>query len=356
VNPIKLKSLLISPDASIKETMHQLIETAEKILFVADEQRKLLGTVTDGDIRRALLNGLSFNHTVDAVMCSSCTFLREGQEKLKEKAKALMLTKKIEQIPVVNRRGMITDAILWTNVFKANEKWQGNIHSNPVVIMAGGKGTRLDPFTRILPKPLIPVGDKPIIEAIMERFAKHGFTHFIYTLNYKKEYLKLFLKEASLPYTMEWVEEESFLGTVGSLSLLREKLKETFFVTNCDSLLDADFEAILTWHRERCAAITIVGCHSEFRIPFGVLETSRGTLRKLVEKPVHDVMINTGVYVIEPHVMSYLPDKKQTDFDELLKRLPKRDKVTVYPVYGGWLDIGQWDEYRKSLSKLRVTE
>jgi NDP-sugar pyrophosphorylase family protein len=222
--------------------------------------------------------------------------------------------------------------------------------------MAGGKGSRLDPFTRVLPKPLIPVGNKPIIEAIMERFARCGFNRFLYTLNYKKEYLKLFLKEASLPYTMEWVEEDDFLGTAGSLSLLKDKLTETFFVTNCDSLLDVDFEAVLRWHREHGAAITIIGCHNEFRIPFGVLEMSRGKLTKLIEKPVHDVMINTGVYIMEPQVISYLSDRKQTDFDELLKLLPKKDKVTVYPVYEGWLDIGQWEEYRKSLSKLHVTE
>jgi dTDP-glucose pyrophosphorylase/predicted transcriptional regulator len=351
-----LSALLVSPATSIKKAMHQLSETAEKILFVVGERNVLLGTVTDGDIRRGLLNGLSFAHNVGKVMCTDFTFLQKHSARLVDTARSLMLARKIEQIPVVDRRGIIVDAILWTEVFKDREERRDRAHSNPVVIMAGGKGTRLDPFTRILPKPLMPVGDKPIIEVIMERFARHGFAHFIYTLNYKKEYLKLFLKEAGLPYTIEWVEEEEFLGTTGGLSLLGDRLKETFFVTNCDTLLDADFEAVLRWHREHGAVITIIGCHNEFRIPFGVLEMSRGKLRKLVEKPVHDVTINTGVYVMEPQVISYLSDRKQTDFDELLGLLPKKDVITVYPVYGGWLDVGQWEEYRKSLRKLDVTE
>jgi len=168
VNPSKLASLLVPPDTSIKQAMHQLGVTAEKILFVVDKRHVLSGTLTDGDVRRALLNGLSFSDKIDKVMCTDFTFLTKQSRSIKSKARKLMIAKKIEQIPVVNRQGVITDAILWTDVFKNNEKTPDRIYSNPVVIMAGGKGVRLDPFTRILPKPLIPVGDKPIIEAIME--------------------------------------------------------------------------------------------------------------------------------------------------------------------------------------------
>lgn len=351
----KLKSLLIPIDTTIKQSMQKLNTTAERILFVVDENNRLLGTLTDGDIRRGIINGLEFNDRVEKIMCREFTAITSDIPDKEEYAKQLMIQKKTEQIPLLDREGTIIDVILWTDLLaEKKQPADRQLYQNQVVIMAGGKGTRLDPFTKILPKPLIPIGNKPIIELIMEKFYRNGFYRFIYTLNYKKEYIKLFLKENNFPYDTEWVEEEEFLGTAGSLSLLKNKLSETFFVANCDSLVEVDFEQVLKWHKEHNASITVVGCHNEVKIPFGVLELSNGKLERIIEKPVHDVIINTGVYVMEPHVISFIPESKLLDMNDLINLVASKGKISVYPIYDGWLDIGQWEEYNKTIEHLKV--
>lgn len=354
----KLRSILISSDISVKEAMQKLDDTAERILFVVEKGDKLVGTITDGDIRRGIIHGVAFKDQVGKIMHKDFSKVNTDTQGRMQHIKDLMLKDKLEQIPVIDQGGVIKDVVSWTDILGTEpRKTPCKMSSNPVVIMAGGKGVRLDPFTKILPKPLIPIGDKTVIELIMERYYRYGFCRFIYTLNYKKEYIKIFLQENAFEgYDIEWTEEEGALGTAGSLSLLRGKLNETFFVTNCDSLLAADFDQMLKWHKQYDAAITIVGCHNEVKIPFGVLEISDGKLRKMTEKPVHDFIINTGVYVMEPRVLSYIPDGKAIDMTELIELVSKKEKVSVYTVFGGWFDIGQWDEYRESLKKMGVQE
>lgn len=349
----RLKSLLIKPDVTIKKAMQKLEETAEKILFVVNHKKRLVGTLTDGDIRRGIISGMYFDAAVQQIMNQDFLALTGGIKGLEEVAKQLMVENKIEQVPILDENGVITDIILWMDMLKTHR----GIHRlkaqpNQVVVMAGGMGTRLDPFTKILPKPLIPIGNKPVIEVIMEKFYKSGFSRFIYTLNYKKEYLKLFLKENNFPYSIEWVEEDNFLGTAGGLLLLQDRINDTFFVTNCDSILEVDFAEVLKWHKESEAAITIIGCHNEVKIPFGVLELSGGTLRRIREKPVHDVIINTGVYVMEPQVISLIPKGRKVDMNWLIDAVAKTEKVSVYPMHGGWFDIGQWGEYRRTVEAL----
>lgn len=343
----KLEALLIQSDKSIKEAMQQLDKTGEKILFVVTEGNVLLGTLTDGDVRRGLLDGANFADSVKHLMRGQFISLDNGESELKKRAENLIIQNRIEHVPVLNRNKEIVDVVSWTDFFNPEEEKEKSFYPNPVVVMAGGKGTRLDPFTKVLPKPLIPIGNKPVIEVIMERFFKYGFHRFIYTLNYKKEYLKLFLTENDFPYSMDWVEEPDFLGTAGSLSLVKDKIHETFFVINCDSLLDVAFDQILEWHCEQKAAITIIGCHNEVRIPFGVLKLSNGKLDKMLEKPVHDVIINTGLYVMEPSILDFIELGMKMDMNDLIETVSRKDKITVYPIHGGWLDIGRWEEYRK---------
>lgn len=349
----KLKSLQISADTTLKEAMYKLNDTAEKILFVTDKNNRLIGTITDGDIRRGIVGGTQFNDAVEKVMHQTFVAVKSSTPNIETCAKELMIKKRLESIPVTDNQSRIIDLIRWTDVLNEQRHSETrHVYPNHIVVMAGGKGTRLDPFTKILPKPLIPIGGKAVIEILMERFYQYGFHNFIYTLNYKKEYLKLFLKENNFPYTIDWVEEDDFLGTAGSLSLLKDKIDDTFFVVNCDSLLEINFEQVIHWHKEQKASMTVIGCHNEVKIPFGVLQLSDGRLQSISEKPVHDVIINTGVYVMEPHVLSYLPDGGKMDMNELIDRVVKKEKISVFPIYSGWLDIGQWEEYRRSVEKL----
>ena len=347
-----LYSLIISSNTTIKQAMQKLNETGRKILFVTDEYSRILGVITDGDIRDALLCGMEFTVKVDKVMNTNYIYVESYRHDKLEKVKQLMLDMNVSQIPSIDSSGIIVDLFVWTDVFNTHPHRKDKEYSNQVIVMAGGKGTRLDPFTKIFPKPLIPINDKPVIEHIMERFHKFGFNRFTYTLNYKKEYIKLFLKERNFPYAIDFIEEETFLGTAGSLSLLRNKIEETFFVINCDSLLDLDFEELLKWHKEQAVAITIVGCHNEVNIPFGVLDIADGKLLRIREKPSNDVIINTGAYVMEPHVISYLTEGRFIDMNTLIDTVGAKDKIAVFPICGGWYDLGQWEEYHNALMKI----
>lgn len=352
-----IKSLLVYSDFTLKQAMQKLSDTAERILFVVDSDNKLLGTVTDGDIRRGIIDGLKFNDEIGHIMHRGCITAKVNTPQMDRYIKKLMLKNKIEQIPIVDDENKVVDVVLWTDLLQTKKNARSkHLYPNYVVVMAGGKGTRLDPFTRIFPKPLVPVGNKPVIEIIMDRFYHSGFYNFIYTLNYRKEYIKIFLKENSFPYKINYVEENNFLGTAGSLALLKDKLDDTFFVSNCDSLLEVDFEDILKWHKEEKSAVTIIGCYNEVKIPFGVLELNHGRLDKILEKPMHEVIINTGVYVMEPSVISYIPKGKSIDMNQLIEKVAKKNKIGVYPIHTGWFDIGQWREYEKSVGKLENYE
>ncbi|HEY4707710.1 MAG TPA: sugar phosphate nucleotidyltransferase [Thermodesulfobacteriota bacterium] len=350
----KLKALQVSAEMTLKGAMQSLNETTEKILFVVNPGKKLIGTVTDGDIRRGLIKGLGFKGRVEEVMSRHFMALDLAEADRHEKAAKMMYEHKIEHIPVLDAKGRIKEVVSWTDFFK--ESLPGprtTFLDNPVIIMAGGRGLRLDPFTRILPKPLIPIGEKSVLEIIMEKFHQSGFRNFIFTLNYKKEYIKTFLRENEFPYNIRWVEEDGFKGTAGALSLLKGTCTEPFIVSNCDVILDADFADILDWHGKSGNIMTIVGCHREIKIPYGVLEMEDERLKSFIEKPNYDVIINTGVYVLNPEVVSLIGEGQSMDMNVLIERASEKGKVSVYPVGGGWLDVGQWDEYRDSIRKLR---
>lgn len=352
----KIKSLSIFSNTDVKHAMQKLNETAEKILFVVNENNVLIGTVTDGDIRRGIIKGIQLNGTVQEIMNKKFIFVESGIANLQKQAIDLMQKYHIGHIPIIDSAGAIEDIALWTDyltVSNGHKKKSVDISKNSVVIMAGGQGTRLDPFTKILPKPLIPFHDKPIIEHVMNRFYGNGFSKFILVLNYKKEMIKMYLAENRLPYEIEFIEEENYYGTAGGLFLLRETLRDTFIVTNCDTILEGNYMDFFTWHRERGNLLTIIGSHKEMTIPYGVLSMNDGFLVDIDEKPKMDLFINTGTYVLEPEIFSSIERDKFIDMDKLIKNIKaEQKKVGVYPHWGGWFDIGQWDEYRRSLKKI----
>ena len=221
-----MKNLTTDSYITVKEALRKISATGKKGLVVVDKFNKILGTLSDGDLRKALLKGAKISDSIQDIFNRNPTYLFES-EYTKEEVKQLFLENKFDIVPVVDPQKKVVGILVWDEVFRNVTNAEKMKLDASVVIMAGGKGTRMDPFTRIFPKPLIPIGNKPIIEHIMERFFQLGFYRFIFTLNYKKEYLKLYFKENTAPYQIDWVEEEKYLGTAGGLSLLAEKIKES---------------------------------------------------------------------------------------------------------------------------------
>ena len=351
----KIKSFLIDKDITIKQAMLQLTQRGTKILFIIDNRQKLIGTLTDGDIRRGITRGIDLTAAIAEVMKENFISFNLRDKNFKQQAHAQMKERLIEFIPILDDSGKVVDIITWYDGMNSGSVGTGRpLFENQVVIMAGGKGTRLDPFTKILPKPLIPLGEKPIVEIIMDRFYERGFHKFKLIINHKKEMIKLYFKENRQPYEMELIEEGAYCGTVGGICLLKGKIRDTFILTNCDTLLDGDYSEFLNWHKENDNLLTIIGSHKEVDVPYGVLNMNNGSLLEMIEKPKYDLFVNTGSYVMEPDIFDYLCDNEKMDIDHLIKaiKLSNKDKIGVFPSWGRWFDVGQWDEYKRTLKYL----
>lgn len=347
----RAKKVLTNPDGSIKQALRQMDAMGEKTLIVVDEERKILGTITDGDIRRWILKGRGLNENLTKVM--NCHPLILKQDFSKDEAKTLMFKYKIECLPIVDDLDRIVDCLWWMDLFEAKARVFKSLKL-PVVIMAGGEGVRLHPFTKILPKPLMPIGDKPIIELIIDRFFGYGCTEFYLSLNYKSSIIKAYFSDFEHKYKVNYVLESKPLGTAGSLYFLKNKIKKTFFVSNCDILIEADYSDVLKFHRQKKNKITVVSSMKNFTIPYGVCRIQNGgILKNIREKPEYDFLVNTGMYVLEPVVLSDIVKNKFYNITDLINDyLKKGERVGVYPVSEkSWLDMGQFENLQEMLRK-----
>jgi len=347
VNKIIIKNI------SIKDAIKQLDVTAKKILFIVNNNNQLIGTLTDGDVRRWILKNGSFNEPVSKIMNRNPIFLNINN---KDNAKKNIEEKNIDALPIVNDKNVIVDIIFRNELFNYQVSYYNEI-STPVVIMAGGKGTRLQPYTKILPKPLIPIGDTSITERIINRFVKFGIKEFYMTVNYKKNMIKAYFEELEKNYKLHYVEETNFLGTAGSLYLLNETINETFIVTNCDILVEADYLDILNYHKKNKNYITMVTSLKNYEIPYGVIKLAdNGDVKQTIEKPEYSFLINAGFYVLEPEVLDDIP--KNTFFhitDLINKYLGEGKKVGTYPITeNAWLDMGEFKEMKRMEEMLGI--
>ena len=337
--------LCVEKSKSIREAMNYLNQTARKILFVC-ENSILMGTLTDGDIRRYLLHGGSIDDK--AILAAN---QRPVTAKDRMEALQLLKTKEYLAIPVTGRDGRLNDI-----VFASDEPVSALPKlSLPVVIMAGGKGTRLDPYTRILPKPLIPVGDSPIIEHIMRQFEGYGCSNFHIIVNYKKQLMKAYFNESGQHYDVTWYDEEQPLGTGGGLFLLKGIMKETVFLTNGDILLRSDYADMLKFHRSHGNMITLIGAYKTLTIPYGVVDIGNdGVIEAMREKPDLSFLTNTGMYLVEPQVLEDIADNTTISFPEIIElQRQKGNKVAVYPVSEEeWMDMGQLTELEDMRQRL----
>jgi len=348
----KISKILVKPDDTIKQVLRRMDEAGSKVVFVAGKESDLLGALSDGDIRRWILKGGLISAKASAVMAREPKYLPEGYTS--EEAKKLVVDERYECVPVIDARRRIKGAVWWFDFFKEAPR-KGTRLALPVVIMAGGKGTRLAPMTNILPKPLTPIGDSTVTQHIMDRFARYGCTDVYMSVNFKANLIKAYFSDAGPRYRIKFVEEEKPLGTAGSLGLLRRRIKKTFFLINCDVLVDADYADILDFHRARRNMITIVGSMKHFTVPYGVCDIKKGgDLVSTREKPEYDFLVNTGLYLMEPGILSRVPANRPMHMPELIdKCLAGGIKVGVYPISDkSWADTGQWQPLQDTLLKL----
>ena len=327
--------------------MRKLDETGQRILFIAPEG-KLRAVVTDGDIRKFILRGGALTDPVDSAANYSPKSLLVSE---RGRARAELQKYCIDAIPILNKQGVITDIVFAGGVDVDNRRHAGI----PVVMMAGGLGTRLYPYTKILPKPLIPVGEMPIAELIIERFRDFGCNEFSLVVNYKKNMIKSYFNDLEKDYQVRFVDEEVFMGTGGGLCLLKGKMNSPFFFTNCDTLLDADFGDIYNYHRQHGNLITMVCAFKHYTVPYGVVELGEdGSIAAMREKPELNFLTNTGVYVVEPRVVEEMADGEKIGFPDVIERYRKKgEKVGVYPISeSSWMDMGQMEELEKMRRKL----
>lgn len=342
-------------EMSIVDAMEKIDINAKGILFIVDKEETLVGCITDGDIRRWLLKTGDLNSLVSNAMMHSPQYLFIEE---KNKAKNLMRQKVITALPLLNHYKKIVDIVLMSEISE-NKKVdkRKNLSEIPVVIMAGGKGTRLYPYTKILPKPLIPIGDTPIIERIINCFVKYKINKYYITVNYKKGMIKAYFSETKPSYKIKYIEEKKPLGTGGSLKLINEIFDKPFFVVNCDSLIFADYNDLYEHHIKSGNLITIVSALKNITIPYGVLYSKEnGELMNLEEKPKLSYFINTGMYIINPELIEKIPDNAIFHMTHLVENVMKNGgKVGMYPVSeNSFLDMGEFDEMHRMEEKLNI--
>ena len=322
------------------------MDTLNSKLLIVEEDDKFIGLLSAGDIQRAIIKGISLKEKVSTVLRDDIKVAFSGDSL--DSIKRMMLEYRMEFCPVISEDQKILAIHYWEDMFLEQKPWIARQFNLPVVIMAGGQGARLKPLTNVLPKPLVPINEKTILEEIIDLYAKHGCKNYFISVNYKADLIKYYINKLGLPFNISFVEESIPMGTAGSLSLLRDKVQQTFFVTNCDILIKQDYSEILDYHHDQKNEITIVSALKHFPIKYGTLETGKnGRLKELTEKPELTFKINSGMYILEPHLISEIPQNRKSDITELIWSLNKANrKVGVFPVSGNsWVDIGDLKDY-----------
>lgn len=343
------EDIFVNNDSSLLDVMKKMDKLDRKLLLVLKE-KKYHGLISSGDIQRAIINGNGLQKEIDGILRKEVRVATP--EDSYEDIRSMMIKFRMELCPVVNNDFEIESIYFWEDLFRERMVSEVTKFELPVVIMAGGFGTRLRPITNVLPKPLIPLRDKSMLEEIMDRFTKHGVNEFFISVNYKSDLIKFYLNSLNLPFYTECFIEPKPLGTAGSLSLLKGKVNTTFFVSNCDILIDEDYAEILKYHREHKNEITAVAAMKHYSIPYGTLETKEGgQLIGIDEKPDFTFMVNSGMYILEPHLLNDIPENKFFHITHLMEMVMNRKgRVGVFPVSEkSWMDMGEWPEYIKNM-------
>ena len=336
------KNVLVHCQLTIKQALLKLDQTALQILLVVDEDNKLLGTITDGDIRRGLLKGMDLDEAIESIIYATPTVghTNESNQDIIKKA----VNAKIHQIPIVDSGNKVV------GLKEIDELLKPELKPNKVVLMVGGLGTRLHPLTKDTPKPMLKVGDKPILHTIVERFASYGFVNIVMCLNYKAKTIQdYFGNGEKFGVLIEYVLEQERMGTAGALSLLTTRPGEPFFVMNGDLLTNINFESLLDYHQTHQAAATMCVREYDFQVPYGVVNIDGHKVTSIVEKPVHKFFVSAGIYMLSPDILNLIPNGEYYDMPTLFEKLIVQNQNTVsFPIHEYWLDIGRMNEYEQA--------
>lgn len=346
-----IEKYTIDKTYTVKKAIEKMEEQLIKAVVVVDEEKKVSGLFSNGDMRAFFLKGGSLSANITEAM-NETPKLYHTVDEVKEERKHFNRV----IYPIVDDNQVLVSVVDFDND-NDGKIICDSLKSIPLVIMAGGKGTRLYPYTKILPKALIPVGDLTITERIIESFKRYGCEKFIMILNHKASMIKAYMNDLKKDYSIEYEVENSFLGTAGGLRLIKDKINSTFFMTNCDILVDADLDCIYKTHKKCNNMITFVCSMKDVIIPYGVVETDEtGAIKKINEKPDFSFLVNTGLYMIEPSVIDYIKDDEFIHLPELAKRcIDNGMRVGVFPISeGSWMDMGQISELEEMRKRLGI--
>jgi len=333
---------LLDEQATIKQAFETIDKGALKIAIVVNKNKQVIGTISDGDIRRALLKNYTLDDSIENIYFKTPFLANQNDSKqhiIKE-----AISRQLYQVPVVDKNNYLIDIVDIAKALKTRKR------KNKVILMAGGLGTRLHPLTLDTPKPLLKVGDKPILQTIIEKFASSGFEDIILSVNYKANMIKEYFKDGKeLGVNISYIQEEKRLGTAGALSLLEDIPKEPFFVMNADLLTNIDFENFLDFHMIQKSLATMAVRDQEYQIPYGVVTTQDSKILSIEEKPTYKYFVNAGIYLLSPEVLKYIPKDTFFDMPTLFDTLIKEQKnILSFPIHEYWLDIGRMEELQKA--------
>lgn len=341
------QSILVSPGASLEKAIEVLDREALRLVMVVDEDRRLLGTLTDGDVRRALLRHLSLDTPVDEVMHANPRTVTGDWPK--DRILSLMEQHQLLQVPVLDAQQRVVGLETLQNLLSRPRR------DNPVFLMAGGFGTRLRPLTDSCPKPLLKVGNKPILELILESFIRSGFHRFFISTHYMPELIREHFKDGSRwGVSIDYVHEQQPLGTGGALGLLpHDEIDMPVFMMNGDLLTTLDFANLLDFHSEHGGSATMCVREHEHRVPYGVIESDGHQIRSIVEKPLYHYFINAGIYLLSPELVKSVPPETRIDMPTLLEQeIARGNAVNMFPIHEYWLDIGRMEDFQRAQSDI----
>ena len=336
-----LKKMKVNKRSSIKDVLQAIVNGGARIALMVDNKDRLIGTITDGDIRRHLLRGYNINDTIETIPLKKPTIahINDPEDKVLNKA----LSKGILQVPIIDKNKKIIDLHVVDKLLKLREK------PNKVFLMVGGIGTRLMPYTKSIPKPMLKVGDVPILETIIKNFVKSGFVNIVMCVNYKsKVIIDYFDNGSKFGAKIDYVIEKKKMGTAGALSFFKKKISEPFFVMNGDLLTNLDFENLLNFHKDHHSIATMCVREYKVKLPFGVINLDKERILSLEEKPIHKFFVNSGIYMLNPGCIKLIPNSYY-DMTTLFQNMIKKKKnIASFPLQEHWIDIGSLSEFERA--------